>query len=320
MKRWSQYRAVLLPTVLLTLLMLGFAWYATGVVDRDRAMEQAENRLVQMSQKIDALQSEQSLILDEAQADYQTRARIISMMINTTPTLLETETDLEELRLVAGAEVISVSDLQGVIRFSTDQSRTGDRVEDAFLPAITNKVFSEWYFPDESTRDILLVGTARLDQDGVIQITFKPDDISQLMQSADLSELVSGTQFMENGTLSVLDESCRYMSHTDSALVGAQSPYAPADFPAMRDTSAQAHTSPPLWYVTGSTAVTLWYVPCRTGRFMPAGTVRHCGCLHWAHCWISLPDSALPAGCTGISNKQRQCRIVFAALPFFFTF
>ena len=92
MKRWSQYRAVLLPTVLLTLLMLGFAWYATGVVDRDRAMEQAENRLVQMSQKIDALQSEQSLILDEAQADYQTRARIISMMINTTPTLLETET------------------------------------------------------------------------------------------------------------------------------------------------------------------------------------------------------------------------------------
>ena len=198
MKRWSQYRAVLLPTVLLTLLMLGFAWYATGVVDRDRAMEQAENRLVQMSQKIDALQSEQSLILDEAQADYQTRARIISMMINTTPTLLETETDLEELRLVAGAEVISVSDLQGVIRFSTDQSRVGDRVEDAFLPAITNKVFSEWYFPDESTRDILLVGTARLDQDGVIQITFKPDDISQLMQSADLSELVSGTQFMEN--------------------------------------------------------------------------------------------------------------------------
>ena len=230
MKRWSQYRAVLLPTVLLTLLMLGFAWYATGVVDRDRAMEQAENRLVQMSQKIDALQSEQSLILDEAQADYQTRARIISMMINTTPTLLETETDLEELRLVAGAEVISVSDLQGVIRFSTDQSRVGDRVEDAFLPAITNKVFSEWYFPDESTRDILLVGTARLDQDGVIQITFKPDDISQLMQSADLSELVSGTQFMENGNLSVLDESCRYMSHTYSALVGAQSPYAPADF------------------------------------------------------------------------------------------
>ena len=67
-------------------------------------------------------------------------------------------------------------------------------------------------------------------QDGVIQITFKPDDISQLMQSADLSELVSGTQFMENGTLSVLDESCRYMSHTYSALVGAQSPYAPADF------------------------------------------------------------------------------------------
>lgn len=133
MKRWSQYRAVLLPTVLLTLLMLGFAWYATGVVDRDRAMEQAENRLVQMSQKIDALQSEQSLILDEAQADYQTRARIISMMINTTPTLLETETDLEELRLVAGAEVISVSDLQGVIRFSTDQSRVGDRVEG--LPA-----------------------------------------------------------------------------------------------------------------------------------------------------------------------------------------
>ena len=143
---------------------------------------------------------------------------------------METDKDREELRLVAGAEVISVSDRQGVIRFSTDQSRTGDRVEDAFLPAITNKVFSEWYFPDESTRDILLVGTARLDQDGVIQITFKPDDISQLMQSADLSELVNGTQFMENGTLSVLDESCRYMSHTDSALVGAQSPYVPADF------------------------------------------------------------------------------------------
>lgn len=38
MKRWSQYRAVLLPTVLLTLLMLGFAWYATGVVDRDRSV------------------------------------------------------------------------------------------------------------------------------------------------------------------------------------------------------------------------------------------------------------------------------------------
>ncbi len=38
MKRWSQYRAVLLPTVLLTLLMLGFAWNATGVVDRERTM------------------------------------------------------------------------------------------------------------------------------------------------------------------------------------------------------------------------------------------------------------------------------------------
>lgn len=230
MKRLAQYRAVLIPTVLLTLLMLGFAWYATGVVDRDRAKEQAQNRLRLMSQNIDALQSEQDLILDEAQSDYQTRARIISMMINTTPSLLETETDLEELRLVAGGEVISVSDQQGIIRFSTDQVRVGSRVEEKFMPAVSNKVFSEWLFPDEESRDILLVGTARLDQDGVIQITFKPDDISQLMQSADLSELVSGTQFMENGTLSVLDGDCRYVSHTDPALNGTLAPYDPEIF------------------------------------------------------------------------------------------
>lgn len=230
MKRWSQYRAVLLPTVLLTVLMLGFAWYATGVVDRNRARQQAEKRLSQMEQSIDTLQSEQSLILEEAQADYQTRARIISMMIHTTPSLLETETALEELRLVAGGEVISVSDGQGVIRYSTDQSRVGDRVEDRFLPAVSNKVFSEWFFPDEQARDLLLVGTARLDQDGVIQITFKPEDISLLMQSADLSGLVSGSQFMENGTLSVLDGDGRYVSHTDGTLNGTLAPYGQDDF------------------------------------------------------------------------------------------
>lgn len=226
MKPLPRYRDALLAPILITLLLTGLAWYAVGVLDRHACDAIAEVRFDRMAQLHDECEAEQQMLINEVQEDYRTRARIIAMMLSSSPSMLTDETSLEELRLVAGGDIVSVSDEAGVIRYSTDGNCIGTKVDSAFTPGLQEKNFAEIRMPDpEADATALLVGASRMDADGIIQIAFMPEDLSKMLRAADISSITANSVFLESGTISILNSAMRYQSHTDPSLTGSLAPF-----------------------------------------------------------------------------------------------
>lgn len=220
MSELRRYCRLLLPQIVLAVLVILFAYYAIGVVERNNVLQQAEVRFDQMEAALGDNEAEQDTLVTELRDHYLTRARAAAMMISGSPDMLETETGLEELRIALGCSVVSVSDAMGEIIYSTAHTNTGQHISDALSEGLTNKGFSDVVIEQNGTDYTILAGTTRLDAEGVIQLSFPESELEQLV-SLDDTAVVLNQPFCESGTMAILDSDLQYISHTNSALIGA---------------------------------------------------------------------------------------------------
>lgn len=222
MNNIRRYTKPLLPIAVLIALMLGLAFYAIGVVDRHSCQVLSDARFDRITQQMQENEQEQEIILKEIRSDYLTRARIISMLISNSPQMLKTENSLEELRIAVGCDILSVSDADGVITHTTAQTVAGATIDSAFRAGLSDRVFSDVIVQSGETTKIL-AGTARLDDAGVVQLTFEASDLNRVLASTELSTLTQNMNFMKRGTLAILGQNAQYLSHTDSTRIGTGS-------------------------------------------------------------------------------------------------
>lgn len=207
------------------------AFYSVGVIDRSNARKLIGERLELVCENIDEKTASSQKLTEEIYNNYRSKARVVSMMLSKNINIFNDETSFEELRVAIGADVINVSDESGIIRYSTDMSVEETSVLKEFMLGIDNKVFSEAVLSEFGGNKVVITGSSRLDEPGIIQIRFSLENYQQQLELSELSTAVTQMPVMKQGHLAVIDTATNtYISHTDSYLNGSAVQFSPEEF------------------------------------------------------------------------------------------
>lgn len=227
----SFYRLIVIAVLICSMLFGFLAFYSTGVIDRAKTRELLDIRINQVSEKLDDNIYEYKKITEQIYSNYKSKSRVLAMMLSKNKSIMTDETSFEELRMAIGADSISITDSSGIIRYSTNPSSENSKAYEDFLPAIENKVFSEAVLNTHDKRTGVITGCSRLDSPGIIQIEFTPENSEMLLDLTDVSRTLTEIPVLENGHMAIIDKlSGKYLSHTNSGLIGTQSIYTEDDF------------------------------------------------------------------------------------------
>lgn len=227
----SHYRVIIIPALICMIIVSVLAFYSAGVVERSEARKLIDQRLELVCENIDEKTASSKKLTEEIYNNYRSKARVVSMMLSKNNNIFNDETSFEELRVAIGADVINVSDENGIIRYSTDMSVEETCVLEEFMRGIGNKVFSEAVLSEYGGNKVVITGSSRLDEAGIIQIRFSLENYQQQLERSELSTAVTQMPIMKHGHLAVIDtETNTYISHTDSYLNGSAVQFSPEDF------------------------------------------------------------------------------------------
>lgn len=227
----SHYRVIIIPALICMIIVSVLAFYSAGVVGRSEARKLIDQRLELVCENIDEKTASSKKLTEEIYNNYRSKARVVSMMLSKNNNIFNDETSFEELRVAIGADVINVSDENGIIRYSTDMSVEETCVLEEFMRGIGNKVFSEAVLSEYGGNKVVITGSSRLDEAGIIQIRFSLENYQHQLERSELSTAVTQMPIMKHGHLAVIDtETNTYISHTDSYLNGSAVQFSPEDF------------------------------------------------------------------------------------------
>lgn len=215
------YRSIAVAVAVI-LLSAGFlAFYSIGVIDRADTRKILDSRVEQVCEKLDANIDEYTRLSEEIYTDYKSKTRVFAIMLSEKMDIIEDETFLEELRIAAGADNVSITDENGIIKYSTDPSKKDESAMEEFMPAIENKVFSEALISGEGGNTRVITGCSRLDSSGIIQIEFSSGNAEALLDIYDISRILTEMPVMKTGYMAIMEsDSFKIVSHTDSSFIG----------------------------------------------------------------------------------------------------
>ncbi len=194
------------------------SYYSTGVVERSQARRIIDDRLDMMSEKIEEGYNEAVVIRNQVCENYEYRAKMIALMISQSTSSISDENSLEEMRIAINADEINITDSSGIIEYSTSYHQ-GSYAEQIFIDNMSDRNFTKAIITEDEGSEKIIIGTARVDKTGIIQITFTTDNIEQLVSYFDISKVTSEYPLLNSGCMAVIDrKSYTYLSHTDSAL------------------------------------------------------------------------------------------------------
>lgn len=194
------------------------SYYSTGVVERSQARRIIDDRLDMMSEKIEEGYNQAAVIKNQVCENYEYRAKMIALMISQSTSSISDENSLEEMRIAINADEINITDSSGMIEYSTSYHQ-GSYAEQIFIDNMSDRNFTKAIITEDEGSEKIIIGTARVDKTGIIQITFTTDNIEQLVSYFDISKVTSEYPLLNSGCMAVIDrKSYTYLSHTDSAL------------------------------------------------------------------------------------------------------
>ncbi len=221
MKKYYYLFFVMFPAIISIIILLCVSFYSTGVVDRSSYKSIMSERIELICKDIDEKKKLSENITKEIYDSYCSKARAISMMLSENREIITDETLFEEMRVAIGADVISITDKNGLIRYSTDMSVEETYALKEFIPAIDDKVFSKAVITESGSNAMVITGSSRLDEDGIIQINFSIKNYEQQLNMSEISTAVTHLPLMKTGCFAVIDETEKiYLSHTDTRLNG----------------------------------------------------------------------------------------------------
>lgn len=218
MKKKNPYIFMILCMLISSFICTFLSYYSTGVVERSQARRIIDDRLDMMSEKIEEGYNEAVVIRNQVCENYEYRAKMIALMISQSTSSISDENSLEEMRIAINADEINITDSSGMIEYSTSYHK-GSYAEQIFIDNMSDRNFTKAIIAEDEGSEKIIIGTARVDETGIIQITFTTDNIEQLVSYFDISKVTSEYPLLNSGCMAVIDrKSYTYLSHTDSAL------------------------------------------------------------------------------------------------------
>ncbi len=218
MKKKNPYIFMILCMLISSFICTFLSYYSTGVVERSQARRIIDDRLDMMSEKIEEGYNQAAVIKNQVCENYEYRAKMIALMISQSTSSISDENSLEEMRIAINADEINITDSSGMIEYSTSYHQ-GSYAEQIFIDNMSDRNFTKAIITEDEGSEKIIIGTARVDKTGIIQITFTTDNIEQLVSYFDISKVTSEYPLLNSGCMAVIDrKSYTYLSHTDSAL------------------------------------------------------------------------------------------------------
>ena len=215
MKR-KHYRVIFIPALICTLVLSLLAFYVLSVVNKYEALEVINDKLEIICEVADARITQSNDNNSRLYDSYCSRARAVSLLLASESAEMDNESKLEEIRVAIDADVICVSDENGVIEYSTEMSTDEEYVFEEFMPAVENRAFSD-AITAENDYNSIYTGSSRLDKPGVIQIKFSLKDY----QNVSVADVLTNMSIMRHGHLAIIDETdYTYISHSDILMTG----------------------------------------------------------------------------------------------------
>ena len=218
MKKKNPYIFMILCMLISSFICTFLSYYSTGVVERSQARRIIDDRLDMMSEKIEEGYNQAAVIKNQVCENYEYRAKMIALMISQSTSSISDENSLEEMRIAINADEINITNSSGMIEYSTSYHQ-GSYAEQIFIDNMSDRNFTKAIITEDEGSEKIIIGTARVDKTGIIQITFTTDNIEQLVSYFDISKVTSEYPLLNSGCMAVIDrKSYTYLSHTDSAL------------------------------------------------------------------------------------------------------
>ncbi|MGN1411980.1 MAG: hypothetical protein ACI4WH_05675 [Oscillospiraceae bacterium] len=216
-----KYKGIIIPLIVTTIITGLFAFYCSGVVDFNIYKDIIDVRLQKIVERLSQDSEERQTLQDEIVSDCEEKAQMVSMLISQSSSELSYELSLEEIRIILNADEITIGNSTGNVEYSTSTYNPNDTIIKEFIPYTNDKTFIK-SLSDSSGR--IVTGVARLDDDGIIQLTFSSEAMSKMLKSTEVSNVTSEYPLLQNGFTAIINsDTYTYLSHTDISLVGTPS-------------------------------------------------------------------------------------------------
>ncbi|KUO70702.1 MAG: hypothetical protein APF77_01140 [Clostridia bacterium BRH_c25] len=209
--------------------LAGVAYYYCSALLNNNMAEITGGKREEAVSSLILQQENLSELKKELNSNYIDKAKMLSLMIEQRPEILNSLDVLKRTATVLGVEEIHICDENGIIvsgnipEFfgfdfkSTEQTKP-------FMEAVTNKDFALAQEPSERGVDKALfqyVGVSRQDRPGIVQVGVKPERLQKALKAADIKNVAKNMLFGEDGYVFIIDKNTNTtISHKDESMIG----------------------------------------------------------------------------------------------------
>lgn len=223
MKNKKLYLSIVIPIFVVSLIFTFFSYYALSVVDKANANELIDSRIEKIKSRIVEDNSELDIFKNQLISEYKSKTQTLALIIAQTPSIINDELSLEELRINMGAEEIYISNEKGIIVNSSKISNE-HYIETEFVYAVNNFNYKKTIIKSNENEDVFTVGVSRRDQKGIIQANFISKNYNKILKYYDISNVTSEYPLLKKGITAIIDANDgHYLSHTNFKLTNTLS-------------------------------------------------------------------------------------------------
>ena len=218
------YVFVITSFVVASVAIVLLVYYSFGVIERASMNHIIDVRLDRITLDIEQNDAELQTFISQISDDNESRAKALAIMILQSPSILNDNETLEEVRVALGVDDVNITDESGAIisgtsAYTGDIFSTGSYINE-FSPAIKDKSFTKTVTEDVYGTKRFYTGVARLDKPGIVQITSTPTTLKRIVEYCDISNVTANNELLKKGCTAIIDtKTYKYISHTDSKMV-----------------------------------------------------------------------------------------------------
>ncbi len=234
-KKISFWKSIAAKFLLPTVIILIIATAVTGIIGYNTQKKEVLELVDQMGKT--KLAEIEKIITERQENAEMTEKALSNYLIKITKTIAWSIQDVPESQLTAkinemvdylNISEIHVIDENGVIQWSNIPGFVGFDFNSSeqtkpFLAGLENKDFELAQEPQLRGTDNTLfqyVGVARTDKAGVVQIGVKPEELKEIIDKIDISNIASSMDFGKNGYIYITNTNGKVISHPDPGMVG----------------------------------------------------------------------------------------------------
>lgn len=200
----------------------------TGVM-QSTAQATAKNRMIDVQEKLEAIEVETAELIEQLNSDYIAKADAFSKMIELDPSILNNAKKLDEIKTLLDVDELHVTDDKGIIQWGTIPEYYGfdfsssDQAKEfmSILKDSSLKIAQEPQPNGAEGKLFQYISVARRDKTGIVQIGNTPDRLQNQIDKNSIANVLGSFTVGSSGyVMAVSKEDGIIAAHPNESLIG----------------------------------------------------------------------------------------------------